>query len=96
MAAAVNWSQEAEDDFDAIIRYLERQSLTYANRWGDKLLDKIELLKQHPEVGRIIPEKQIRFIREVFVDDYRLMYSFQNGIINLLAIKHMSAQLGRL
>jgi toxin ParE1/3/4 len=96
MAATVNWSQEAEDDFDAIVQYLERQSLTYANRWGDKLIDKLELLKQHPEIGRMVPEKQVRFIREVFVDDYRLMYSYENGIINLLAIKHMAALLGKL
>ena len=96
MAATVVWSREAEDDFDAICRYMERQSFQFANQWGDRLLDKIDLLKQFPEMGRIVPEKEVRFIREVFVGDYRLIYSYQNGIINLLTIKHQASQLGKL
>ncbi|WP_375446160.1 type II toxin-antitoxin system RelE/ParE family toxin [uncultured Fibrella sp.] len=96
MAATVNWSQEAEDDFNAVCTFLDRQSAASANRWGDEVIHKIELLTQFPEMGRIVPEKRIRFIREVFAGDYRIIYSYQNSIINLLTIKHMASQLGTL
>jgi plasmid stabilization system protein ParE len=96
MAAAVVWSLEAEEDFEAICHYMERQSFQLANQWGDSLINKVELLQQFPEMGRIVPEKDIHFIREVFVGDYRLIYSYQNSIINLLAIKHQASQLGKL
>lgn len=64
MAATINWTQEAEADFDSICQYLERQSFQYANQWGDQLINKIDLLKQFPEMGRMVPEKQVHFIRK--------------------------------
>jgi toxin ParE1/3/4 len=96
MAAALVWSVEAEDDFDSIIVFLERQSVFYANRWGEKLLDRLETLKQFPEMGRVIPEKQVRFLREILVDDYRVMYAYLNGTINLIGIRHSASLLGKI
>lgn len=47
-------------------------------------------------MGRMVPEKDIHFIREIFIGDYRLIYSYQNGAINLLTIVHMASQLGKI
>jgi toxin ParE1/3/4 len=93
METKVIWSLEAEEDFDSIINFIERQSPYYAEIWGDLLVEKIELLKKFPQMGRIVPEKEIRFIREIQVDDYRMIYSFLNGIITILAIKHYASLL---
>lgn len=93
METKVVWSLEAEEDFDSIIHFMERQSPYYSELWGDKLLDKIELLKQFPQMGRVVPEKEVSFIREVPIDDYRLIYCFLHNTVTILAIKHTASLL---
>jgi toxin ParE1/3/4 len=75
------------------VNFLERQSPYYAELWGDKLIEKIELLRQFPKMGRVVPEKEISFIRELPIDDYRMIYSFLNNIITILGIKHTASLL---
>lgn len=62
------WTTDAEDDFDFIIEKIQTKSISKADRWGELLIEKLELLKQFPEIGRIVPEKQLSFFREIKIE----------------------------
>ncbi|GAB2603889.1 type II toxin-antitoxin system RelE/ParE family toxin [Spirosoma areae] len=67
-----------------------------AEDWSDELDKKVDLLMVFPEMGRMVPDLDISFIREVFVRKYRLVYQYQDETLRILAIRPMSQPLGKL
>ena len=49
-----------------------------------------------PEMGRIVPEKEIRFLREVIIWKYRILYTYLNQEITVIRITHSSRPLGKI
>lgn len=47
-------------------------------------------------MGRIIPEKELSFFREIFVGRYRVMYCVMPDTIYIMTIQHMSSSLRNL
>jgi plasmid stabilization system protein ParE len=71
------WMQRAEEDFRNILSNLYDISPTYAQDWTEEVSQKTERLLQHPLLGRVVPEKELSFFREIFVGRYRIMYTVQ-------------------
>jgi len=67
-----------------------------ADDWMNQLEKKLNLIEQFPGMGRMVPDYNVSFIREVFVGNYRLVYSTQTDIPVVLALRPMSAPLGKL
>ncbi|MBC3786941.1 type II toxin-antitoxin system RelE/ParE family toxin [Spirosoma utsteinense] len=86
------WKESASEDVRDICDYLFDQSIAVA----DELEKKLGLIAQFPEMGRIVPDFYISFIREVFVGRYRLVYSTQETTIKILAVRPMGRPLGKL
>jgi toxin ParE1/3/4 len=59
-------------------------------------LKKIELLIDFPEIGNMIPEKEVSFVREVFIGNYKCAYSFIHKRITILRIVPKGTQYGKL
>ncbi|MCU0353420.1 MAG: type II toxin-antitoxin system RelE/ParE family toxin [Cytophagales bacterium] len=96
MAEKIIWSEAANADLEEIYFFLEDASPLYAQNWLNEVLDKVDLLESFPEMGRMIFEKEISFIREILVGHYRVVYSYLNGQITILKIKHTASPLGRI
>jgi len=75
--------------------YYDYSSLL-AEDWSDELNKKVDLLLKFPEMGRVVPDIDVSFIREVFVRKYRLVYQCQNETIRILALRPMGQPLGRI
>lgn len=95
-ATQLIWTNEAKEEVLDIYWRLLDESAAYADDWSEEVRAKTELLVQFPEMGRMVPDKELRFLREVFVGKYRIIYSYLSGTINILAVRHMSRPLGRL
>ncbi|MBX9742852.1 MAG: type II toxin-antitoxin system RelE/ParE family toxin [Chthoniobacterales bacterium] len=67
-------SPEARRDLRAIQRYISIDSPQVALRFGHRLFSKIQILKTHPEIGRMFPEAGDGTIRELIVGNYRVTY----------------------
>lgn len=67
-----------------------------AEDWSDELNKKVDLLMKFPEMGRIVPDVDISFIREIFVRKYRLVYQYQDETLRVLALRPMGQPLGRI
>ena len=60
------WADKAKASARDIYGYLFEGSATYAATWADKVERKLDHLLKFPEMGRIVPELNVSFIREVF------------------------------
>lgn len=96
MVEKVIWSSKARTDLDEIYLSLSEYSEKYANQWVERLFSKIELLEKFPEIGAIIPEKEISFIRETYVGNFKIAYSYLNSQLTILRIVHKGSPFGKI
>jgi toxin ParE1/3/4 len=91
----ITWTTFALEDLQSIYDYIARDSPTYAIRFIDKLVDRVDILLDHPEAGRIVPEFENELIRELIEGSYRIIYEIKSiteiGIVRI----HHSARLLR-
>lgn len=88
MARKIVWSYEAAADIEALANYISRDSAFYAAAFVHETLDVGRSLNELSERGRVVPEFGDQNIREVFVRDYRLIYSIEESRIVLLGLVH--------
>ena len=88
MAIKLEWSQEALEDIESIATYIEKDSPTYAKSVVSKFFEKAEILKDFTELGRVVPELNNAYIREIFVYSYRLIYKINDDTILFIAVVH--------
>jgi len=69
-----NWTELAKDDLQEIYDYVSQDSELYALRLIDKIVERTEILAEHPLTGRIVPEFDDKTIREVIEGNYRIVY----------------------
>jgi toxin ParE1/3/4 len=70
--------------------YIARDQPDNASRFISRLIDRGDSVGVNPRRGRIVPEYHIETIREVFEDDYRIIYSIDHQQINILTVRHGS------
>jgi addiction module RelE/StbE family toxin len=91
--AEIIWTPFALEDLQSIYDYISQDSVFYAGRFIDKLVSKVDILIDHPEAGRIVPEFENELIRELIEGNYRIIYKIisitEIGIIRV----HHSARL---
>lgn len=87
---AVELTQGAEDDLEAIYDYLaENASEEVAVELLDAFLEKIQTLEQFPLRGGIPNELQslgIRDFRQVLMSPYRLIYRVAKGTVFIMVL----------
>jgi|SRR5215210_3651538 len=88
MACALVWSPEAIEDIEAIVAYIERDSLWYAKAVATKIVETAEAIPRYPELGRIVPEIGNPAIRERFAHRYRIIYRIDQTNVLVAAVIH--------
>lgn len=88
MAPKVIWSFEAAADPEAIADYIARDSSFYAASFVIKVREAVHSLNVFSERGRIVPELSNPDIRELFINDYRLVYRIEESRVDILGIIH--------
>jgi plasmid stabilization system protein ParE len=88
MARQIVWSYEASADIEALANYISRDSIFYAAAFIQETLDVSRSLNEFSERGRVVPEFGDLNIRELFVREYRLIYSIEEDRIVLLGLVH--------
>ena len=96
MATEVVWSEGALADLDAVADYIARDSPFYAAAFAEEILAVGSSLHLFPGRGRLVPEAGDPGIREVFVREYRLIYSVEDKRVVILGLIHGKRDLKRL
>jgi plasmid stabilization system protein ParE len=66
MACEIIWSPASRDDLHDIVRFIARDNPHRAESFGYELMRRTDILQQHPEAGRIVPEYRNPELREMF------------------------------
>jgi len=82
------WSPLAVERMEEISDYIAYDSPKAANEWIDTILDKVDLLKTSPEIGRIVPELEDSNFRELILGNYRIIYRMLSGSVRILTVRN--------
>ncbi len=88
MAYQVVWSPAALEDIEAIASYISRDSISYAGAVVRKVIDATRNLENFPFAGRIVPEFDLKSVREVFAYSYRIIYRVESETVTVAAVIH--------
>jgi addiction module RelE/StbE family toxin len=90
------WTDPAVDDLQAIYDYISKDSEYYASAFIGELIQSVEKLKEFSEIGRTVPEYRRNNIRELIVQNYRIIYQIEENRILILTVVHCRRELLKL
>lgn len=76
----ITWSPLALERLEEIVSYLSAENPQAAETWLDNVFSSVERLEEFPMSGRVMPEIGISRIREIILDNYRIIYSNRERI----------------
>ena len=82
----VVWTREALNRLAEIETYIAKGSSKRAIAFINYLIGKGEALKDHPRIGRIVPEIGHEDIREIIGKKYRIIYRVLRDRIDILTV----------
>jgi len=90
MALRVIWSRTSQRALWSLVRYIARDSQTRAESFGSRIVARVEMLHEHPRLGRQVPEFNHPDLREVLVAPYRIVYRFREDLrlVEILRVWH--------
>lgn len=86
------WTEMAIDDLRNIANFHSLYSENFTSAIIQKLFNKPQILKDMPEIGRIVPERDNVSIRELIEGNYRIIYHNDKHIdtVQILTVHHAS------
>ena len=90
MDCRVIWSELALGDLRGLVRYIARDDRKTAERFGNLMISKAEILAVHPRIGRIVPEFHVETLREIIMSPYRIVYRIddERKTVSVLRVWH--------
>ena len=88
MAAKLIWTETALQDLEAVVAFIAKDSPHYAALTADRIIAKVERLREYPRLGRVVPEFDDPNIRQVFWRQYRIVYALRDEDVCVIAIAH--------
>jgi len=87
------WSPTARRRTQAAVDYIALDRPRVSREWLDGLVHRVELLRDLPEQGRVVPEWHEASVREVFHEPYRVIYEVVEDRIEILTLSHFRQEL---
>ncbi len=84
----VKWSGHAKQDLRQIYDFIARDSIHYAKKVAQDLVEKTRTLDELPRIGRVVPEIGNESVRELSLYSYRILYEIVGTQIYVLTIVH--------
>jgi len=95
--AEIIWTQIALDDLQSIYNYIAKDSVFYAGRFVDQLIERVDILIDNTEAGRIVPEFENPNLRELIEGSYRIIYYMRSkDTVGIVRVHHSARLLGNL
>ena len=90
MAFQIIWSAQARDDLQSIVLFIAQDNAPVAESFALRLMSKVDVLAQFPQIGRVVPEENDATIRELILRPYRIIYKVLAGkeIVAIARIWH--------
>ena len=88
------WTEKASTDLREIFDYISEQNATAAAEVVDAIVDRVELLKTVPRMGRVYITRAGQEIRTLVSGKYRIFYSVaaEQNRVEILTVRHSARQ----
>jgi len=74
----IEWTKFALEDLQGVYDYIAKDSKFYADRFINKLVDRVDILFDNEKAGRVVPEFENELIRELIEGNYRIIYKIES------------------
>lgn len=96
MKGEIRWSERASRDLEQIEDYVALRSPDNAEGLVDRILDRVEALRDFPELGPAVPKRARDGLRELVESPYRIIYRVLiDRTVQVVTIHHGSRRLPR-
>ncbi len=82
----VLWTENAIQDLLGIKAFIAQDSIDRAEKWLIALYAAGENLSQFSSRGRIIPEFNQENLRELLIENYRLVYRIKSATVEIITV----------
>jgi plasmid stabilization system protein ParE len=83
----ISFAQSAFDDLQDILDYYrEHQVLHVGEKLVGNIIKDIELLVEQPDMGRIVPEFEVEYLRELNRPPFRIVYRRDRDKVRIVRI----------
>ena len=88
MAKKVVWTLAAWNDLETVADFISQDSPYYAAAWVRNVRDAARSLALMAMRGRVVPEIGDEQIRELIIQNYRLVYKVERSRVAVLGVIH--------
>lgn len=83
----IRFADSAVEDLELIISYYTEQEVPdVGHRFVREIIEKIESLSGHPEMGRVVPEFNLKNLRELIHPPFSIIYLRDPKLIRIIRI----------
>jgi toxin ParE1/3/4 len=86
--ANVTWTPEALRQLEGVLDYLAEAAHDYGDALSFEIESAVDSLTRFPQMGRIVPEFSRDDLREVIIDNYRLVYLVRPEGVRIASLFH--------
>ena len=83
---ALIWSPRSIADLEEIRAYITADSPAWAELTVQRLVATVERLRQYPDSGRMVPERQSPELREVVSGRFRIVYRRTPDLVEIATV----------
>ena len=80
------WSPRAEADLKEIRAFIETDSPAWADLTVRRVVAAVERLREFPDSGRMVPERQSPDLREVVSGSFRIVYRRRPALVEIATV----------
>ena len=80
------WSPRSIADLEEIRAYIAADSTAWAELTVQRLVATVERLRQFPDSGRVVPERQSPELREVVSGRFRIVYRRTPDLVEIATV----------
>jgi len=84
----LTWAPVALEQAEAALDHIAQDRPAAAARWLNDLLQRVDVLRDLPEQGRLVREAPRRDLRELIYGSYRVIYRVRQEDIAILLVRH--------
>ena len=87
MAVGIRLAASALADLDDVRAwYRERGMSEVGDRVVAEIVERVEALADHPELGRVVPEFEQPFLRELIHSPFRIVYRRDSDVVRIVRV----------
>lgn len=80
------WSPRSVADLEEIRAFIEVDSPAWADLTARRLVAAVERLREFPDSGRMVPERQLPDLREIVSGKYRIVYRRTPELVEIATV----------